>query len=68
MHFQKVAPLIGIYNAITAATATKQDTLVSGTNIKTVGTESILGSGNIQTLKAEVGTGNDSTTLILTYS
>ena len=58
----------GIYNAITAATATKQDTLVSGTNIKTVGTESILGSGNIQTLKAEVGTGNDSTTLILTYS
>ena len=34
-------------NAITAATATKQDTLVSGTNIKTINNESILGSGNI---------------------
>ena len=27
--------------------ATKQDTLVSGTNIKTINNESILGSGNI---------------------
>ena len=34
-------------NAITAATATKQDTLVSGTNIKTINNTSILGSGNI---------------------
>ena len=34
-------------NAITAATATKQDTLVSGTNIKTINNISILGSGNI---------------------
>lgn len=34
-------------NAITAATATKQDTLVSGTNIKTINNESLLGSGNI---------------------
>ena len=34
-------------NAITAATSTKQDTLVSGTNIKTINNESILGSGNI---------------------
>ena len=34
-------------NAITAATATKQDALVSGTNIKTINNESILGSGNI---------------------
>ena len=34
-------------NAITAATATKQDTLISGTNIKTINNESILGSGNI---------------------
>ena len=32
---------------ITAATATKQDTLVSGTNIKTINNESLLGSGNI---------------------
>ena len=29
-------------NAITAATSTKQDTLVSGTNIKTVGAQSVL--------------------------
>jgi len=34
-------------NAITAATSTKQDALVSGTNIKTINNESILGSGNI---------------------
>ena len=34
-------------NAITAATSTKQDTLVSGTNIKTINNESILGEGNI---------------------
>jgi len=35
-------------NAITAATSAKQDTLVSGTNIKTVNNESLLGSGNIE--------------------
>ena len=34
-------------NAITAATSTKQDTLVSGTNIKTINGETLLGSGNI---------------------
>ena len=34
-------------NAITAATSTKQDTLVSSENIKTINNESILGSGNI---------------------
>lgn len=55
-------------NAITAATAVKQDTLVSGTNIKTVGGESVLGSGNVGVLHAELGTGNDSETLILTVS
>lgn len=32
----------------------KQDALVSGTNIKTVNNESVLGSGNIATLQAEV--------------
>ena len=53
-------------NAITAATATKQDTLVSGTNIKTVGGVSLLGSGNVGVLHASVGTGNDAETLILT--
>ena len=39
------------YNTYTAATNTalngKQDTLVSGTNIKTINNESLLGSGNI---------------------
>lgn len=34
-------------NAITAGTSTKQDTLVSGTNIKTINNQSLLGSGNI---------------------
>ena len=34
-------------NAITSATSTKQDTLVSGTNIKTINNTSLLGSGNI---------------------
>lgn len=34
-------------SAITSAVSTKQDTLVSGTNIKTINNTSILGSGNI---------------------
>ena len=34
-------------SAITQATSGKQETLVSGTNIKTINNESILGSGNI---------------------
>ena len=55
-------------NAITSATSTKQDTLVSGTNIKTVGAQSVLGSGNIALMKAHVGTGNDSETLIIEFS
>ena len=55
-------------NAITAATSTKQDTLVSGTNIKTVGTQSVLGSGNIKLMTASVGTGNDSSTLIFNFA
>lgn len=54
-------------NAITAATSTKQDKLVSGTNIKTVGAQSVLGSGNIALMKAHVGTGNDSETLIFSF-
>ena len=54
-------------NAITAATSTKQDTLVSGTNIRTVGGHSVLGSGNIALMKAHVGTGNDSETLIFSF-
>ena len=34
-------------SAITQAVSGKQDTLISGTNIKTINNESILGSGNI---------------------
>ena len=55
-------------NAITAATSTKQDTLVSGTNIRTVGGHSVLGNGNIVLMKAHVGTGNDSETLIIEFA
>jgi hypothetical protein len=38
--------------------ASKQDTLVSGTNIKTLEGQSLLGSGNIDLVKADVGLGN----------
>ena len=55
-------------NAITAATSTKQDTLVSGTNIRTVGGHSVLGNGNILLMKAHVGTGNDAETLIFDFA
>ena len=55
-------------NAITAATSTKQDTLVSGSNIKTVGAQSVLGSGNIALMTAHVGTGNDAETLIFDFA
>lgn len=55
-------PLNGIFDPtnyytkteVNGLLANKQDTLVSGTNIKTVGGTSLLGSGNIATLKAEV--------------
>lgn len=55
-------------NAITAATSTKQDQLVSGTNIKTVGAQSVLGSGNIALMSAHVGTDNDAETLIFDFA
>lgn len=55
-------------NAITAATSTKQDKLVSGTNIKTVGAQSVLGSGNIALMTAHVGTDNDAETLIFDFA
>ena len=58
----------GIYNFVTGETANKQDTLVSGTNIKTVGTQSLLGSGNIPLMTARVGTGEDSETLIIEFA
>lgn len=43
--------------------ASKQDTLVSGTNIKTIEGQSLVGSGNIDLSKSDVGLGNvDNTT------
>ena len=56
-----------VSNAINDVASTKQDTLVSGTNIKTVGAQSVLGSGNIALMTAHVGTGNDSETLIFSF-
>ena len=41
---------------LTEGLATKQDTLVSGTNIKTVNGESILGSGDITVVKSKIMT------------
>ena len=38
--------------------AAKQDTLVSGTNIKTVNNTSLLGSGNVSITKSSLGLGN----------
>lgn len=38
--------------------ATKQDVLVSGTNVKTVEGQSILGSGDISITKSDIGLGN----------
>ena len=43
-----------LVNALNA----KQDTLVSGTNIKTLEGQSLLGSGNIDLSKSDVGLGN----------
>lgn len=53
---------------VDTALSGKQATLVSGTNIKTVGTNSLLGSGNIALMTAHVGTGNDSETLIFDFA
>ena len=50
-------------SAITQAVSGKQDTLVSGTNIKTINNTSILGSGNIDVgtnLPISAGTGTNS--------
>lgn len=53
---------------VDTALSGKQATLVSGTNIKTVGTNSLLGSGNIALMTASIGTGNDSETLIFDFA
>ena len=47
-----------IQTAVTTALATKQDTLVSATNIKTIEGQSLLGGGNIDLAKGDVGLGN----------
>lgn len=49
---------------VDSALSGKQATLVSGTNIKTVGGTSLLGSGNVATLKASL----DGETLVLSES
>jgi hypothetical protein len=48
---------VGLFATISQLTA-KQDTLVSGTNIKTIEGQSLLGSGNIDLAKSDVGLGN----------
>ena len=48
---------VGLFATISSVAA-KQDTLVSGTNIKTIEGQSLLGSGNIDLAKADVGLGN----------
>ena len=48
---------VGLFATISSVAA-KQDTLVSGTNIKTIEGQSLLGSGNIDLAKSDVGLGN----------
>ena len=43
---------------VDTAVGKKQDTLVSGTNIKTLNSESLLGSGDIVLTKSSIGLGN----------
>ena len=47
-----------LQNQITGLSTSKQDTLVSGTNIKTLEGQSLLGAGNIDLSKSDVGLGN----------
>ena len=47
MPFVGTTALTELWSRIRSLVSTKQDTLVSGTNIKTINNESILGSGNI---------------------
>jgi hypothetical protein len=48
----------GVAIANTTQLAAKQDTLVSGTNIKTINSTSILGSGDVLIDKTSIGLGN----------
>lgn len=57
--------VVSSQKAIKTKIDTKQDTLVSGTNIKTINNNSLLGSGNISTTQ---NWSYDSTTRTLTIS
>lgn len=50
--------LDGVTSAIQTQISAKQDTLISGTNIKTIEGQSLLGAGNIDLTKTDVGLGN----------
>lgn len=60
--FNPTSPNAQSGTAVAEAISTKQDTLVSGTNIKTVAGNSLLGNGNIATL-VNTATGQNSTTI-----
>jgi hypothetical protein len=55
VNFTGVAQVGGVGIANTTQVAAKQDTLISGTNIKTINSTSILGSGNISVVTAPSG-------------
>lgn len=65
MPFVGTAALTELWAKVKALVQTKQDTLVSGTNIKTVNNQSLLGSGNIA---ISGGGGGSDTTYTLTKS
>jgi hypothetical protein len=55
VNFTGTTTVSGVAVANTTQLATKQDTLVSGTNIKTINSTSILGSGNIAVVTSPSG-------------
>jgi hypothetical protein len=55
VYFTGTTTVSGVAVANTTQLATKQDTLVSGTNIKTINSTSILGSGNIAVVTSPSG-------------
>ena len=58
MGFLDNTGLSRVWGKIKALVGTKQDTLVSGTNIKTVNNASLLGSGNVAVQEPLVGSGS----------
>lgn len=59
----KPTVIINKINELVDTTNNKQDTLISGTNIKTVGGNSLLGSGNITLPEVEAYTANEVETI-----